>query len=267
MTYYTLRLERILLTVLILLMGHSAVEAQTSFKIQIEHEERLPSLAEKFPLGALFDLKEIEIDRRNKWIKIPKNLAGDWSVDSNGIALVKEYSWDSKSKTWNYIGAFRDDLDVGVSFGDQIDRNGDVWEYIGTPCITKKKLGRRIKIQFKQKPDVSASNSERIVYHHTYGTVFVGAKDGKIRETFQNESIQKYTIFIRKMEYVFSIVNFNILGEPESKHLAQGYMVRIKPFEIRDRGYGRNLKYDFVQYLEQSGQKHLIPDSMRMTNE
>ncbi|MBA3855373.1 MAG: hypothetical protein C0507_00545 [Cyanobacteria bacterium PR.3.49] len=254
-----IRLMFVLMSFFVAIKDTAAV-AQTQLKIQIEHQERLEDLRQKFPVGGIFELDQLELDRDNQWVKIPKSICGVWG-HSYGRRLAKSYDWNSKTNSWEFNQAFHQivDHDSGRIIGNQRDRAGDIWAYTGIPAYTKREKGELFRYQIKQKVDKADVTPSSIAFSHAYTTIWMNSASRSIVEVKQIESIQTYERFGRSLKCNFSVVNFDEEGNPMSKSVSQSFMNRLDNFSPQRNGYGRNLEADFIQFLEVSGQKDLIP--------
>jgi hypothetical protein len=227
----------------------------TPLQAHIEHTVRLPSVSPTLRPGATFNLSA-EHTPNNLWIRIPRWLAGRWSVSLETTVFHEDYlSGRITTPQIEFHAKSR------FSYGHQRDSRGDVWHYLGTPYTSTTDVDDYTEFHQVASKNLVESNANTASLKTRVTVVRANKSTLLVVKTFQQESITKYTYISPGELFLQSSTKvFDASGEPTDEVQNEARVHRVAPFIPIESGDGRNYRELFRQFLTAEGLPQLIPD-------
>jgi len=247
----------LLLCVLVLLAIQPMMALAKTLEIGIEHTEVFPSVSQDLRPGRRFSLSAAEMETpSDEWILLPEWMSGTWRLGQETSVLRHDFK---KNKTEN--APFKYNARHDFQYGMQMDRNGGIWHYIGTPYHSKTSLSNFDEIHLVRSKRFHQSDQSGISFT-TAMTVVRVEMGNVITESFQQESITSYAPGLEPgfIQMSASTKSFDAAGQPwrQSDNVAK--IKKIKPFAELKTYHGRDMRESFRTYLIANGKSNLLPD-------
>ncbi len=226
-------------------------------KASVKHNVSLPPVPDYLKAGVKYDesiLKSKKLTRL--WYRIPDWLAGTWLSKSQRII----------NSSYPFLNNSQGIAEQEGCYGYEVDKLSHIWSFMMLPAYL----------------DINANNNEPVVVHsiifyfkplklesRKFVTmikvyqVYVRKSDNIIEQTVQHESINtdKY-INENTYQVISSNKWFDGQGKPTSVDTRESYSYRQKPFkEITEMPLAKELREDFINYLNSHGLSNLVPKS------
>jgi hypothetical protein len=243
-----------LMTVTICLLTVSAGDAYT-IEGKIEHVEHMPAVEQKFTPGIQFD-QTVELSPNNLWVKIPKWISGSWSAREEMAVFSQDFRTGRSHSQQETFKAKQD-----FTYGQQIDKSGQVWHYLGVPYTSKTVHTSSEEIhEVKEKQFLKATDDE-VAFRAVATVLFVDNLSNRIQRTYQQESLTTYQpISDDRMSMAASTKVFDASGRPQTLQKNEAIIKRYKHFHPISEQDGKDLKALFRNFLTAKGMADLLPD-------
>jgi|AGTN01.2.fsa_nt_gi hypothetical protein len=234
--------------------GVDTSDGRTTLKIGVKHSATLAPIPTKLQAGGVFNenLMPAEPEKLD-WYRIPYWLAGKWRRDIETSLFTYKYasrSGDRENRSFQ--------SQQQADFGLQRDRIGGIWDAnLSSRGVSDLGSYLAIAAVVERKP-VKLTASE-IVFREEFTVVHVNKSNAVIIDSFRMESLTKYRLLNGTVYTTASVKAYNADGSPKQlqKNVAQER--RVQPFVVIDKYKGRDVRGEFLQFLNDSGQPNLIP--------
>lgn len=232
--------------------------AQPLLKGNVQHSESLTPIEKYLFPGAHVDVTRLRrLTPNNFWFRIPAWAAGTWKGETN----------TTYSKYWYQTGNRNFAVDTFMArgadtWGQQMDRNGNIWTYQGTNFWTVTEGQYYWTFSFVKSFDPIEVSAEKIVVQFLGYRVLVDKNTSMVLRSYQAESIQTYTTPLEGMKKVDgSIKVFDSYGRPICLSKVVSFDRRVLPFIRVDNRKGMDYRSLFDEYLSSHGLLDLLPKS------
>lgn len=225
---------------------------------QIEHSVKMPPLPEGLEQGGKFDEQALPtLTPKNNWSPIPKWMAGTWQFKSETVTYMRPINDTKRYPKVPFV--LRNEFQK--SFGHQIDKSGQIWDYIKAPySYTCKVDNGCIAYNRCISVEVVAQDAESYVRKVAGDDSVVEPRSQQILLTLSKECISRYTTMGDDAFRIDASTKiFDREGNPTLLKISNMMGMRLKPFERVDEKDGENLKQLFVDFLKASGKADLVP--------
>lgn len=220
----------------------------------VEHVERMPSMSADLKAGAEFNQSTVKVDPGNKWVKLPTWFAGTWLVKQETAVYQKDFRTGKvidQHKTYQARQEF--------GYGHQVDRQGNVWHYVGVPYTSKSRLMEYDEYHKVSSKDFQAANDNEVRFRSVMDVIRVNPSTDTIVTSFQQESITSYRpVGEGVIELTSSTKSFNSAGLPQHETCNTATIKRSKPFKPVAEKDGKDLVALFHAFLTSQGLTNLI---------
>jgi len=216
---------------------------------EVAHSATIPAAPAPLRAGASFSEKALpQKGTIGSWYLIPPWMPGMWHRDVETTTYPPE---DIKTIT----------APVDESWGNQVDKVGHCWNYHCEPFLSQQAGGNYVDYQTVMTKEVLQMDPTiGFVMRYVAMTQRVSKPDNIVRDTYQQEEIQKITLvepgLIRRDS---SVQFFDEMGRPKGAGKAYTFMKLVQPFQRIDMQNGIDLRQDFKNYLNAHGMQALIP--------
>lgn len=225
----------------------------------VKHSEYLEPVPLGLMTGAKFDEQALpKLSATNNWIPIPAWLAGAWQFKTENVTDMVNFTNKDYTKPPYTIRN-----EAQKIFGQQKDKNGQIWHYLKTPYSYITKLNHGI-LGYERVTGLEALayNDEAVVLKLTGSDTQVNPKSQVVTNTDQAEDINHYSPLGKDGIVVSgSAKHFNVNGQPTMDMISNLIGRRLKSFTEIDEQDGENLKLLFADFLKLQGKADLIPSS------
>ncbi|MBK9143615.1 MAG: hypothetical protein IPM23_14020 [Candidatus Melainabacteria bacterium] len=224
----------------------------------IQHVELMPSVSDDLRPGSIYRGGLAQDQASNYWVKIPDWMAGTWQMKEE--TTVKRHDFKTGKTSTSPI---RFKAVHKFAYGMQKDRMGGIWHYAGTPYTSRTRLAYLDEYHLVKSKDFVEGVTDRVEFRSTVTAVRVDPSTGKIKKTYQQESITIYRPVpgsVDTIELFGSTRSFDQDGRPELENDNQARIRRRAPFQQVDSKDGVDLKALFRAFLIGSGRSDLLPD-------
>lgn len=224
-----------------------------------ESKNALPAdlkVGARYTDSALNQLRKASND--NSWFQIPSWLAGHWKCSSQTVYYTKVHttgqeSFDSESSEYHITGGE----------GIQMDGQGGIWTFSGylpTNNIGYARDGRTLMTIYDREPIMI---SPKIVKIHNTGIKMTLSNSDII--TSSPKQFESITTFKQMGDGVLQADQWQRIYDSSGKALFDARILTVdkrkSKFENIDFIKGRNMKKLFLEFLNATNRKHLIPKS------
>ncbi len=222
---------------------------------KIEHVERLPAVEQRFTPGAQFD-QHIELSPNNLWVQIPNWIAGSWSAREETAVLFQDFRTGRVHQEQQQFKAKQD-----FTYGQQIDKSGQIWHYCGVPYTSKTVHSDSEEIhEVKEKRFLKATDEE-MEFRAVATVMFVDNLSSQIQKTYQQESLTTYKpIADDRISMTASTKVFDAAGRPQTMQDNEAIIKRYKHFHPINAQDGKDLKALFIEFMTAKGMANLLTD-------
>jgi hypothetical protein len=250
--------RRFKLTALVLVTGVTPLFLPVSaytIEGKIEHQEALPSVDDSLRRGARFNASLSDGDAQNNWVKVPDWLAGTWSVNEETATLRQNFKTGEIDRKRQNFSARQE-----FTYGSQKDRQEGIWHYIGVPYRSKTRLDSYQEFHDVKEKQFLVANQQMVQFRTLMTVVRVSNSNGRITDTFQQESITSYRpLEDGVMQLTASNKTFDAGGRALYQQDNEARIKRFRHFSPVNRKDGKDLKALFIDYLAANGMSNLIP--------
>ncbi|MBS1990948.1 MAG: hypothetical protein JSS83_10550 [Cyanobacteria bacterium SZAS LIN-3] len=221
---------------------------------KIEHVEQLPPVEQKFNPGAHFDLSA-ELSPDNVWVKIPAWLAGSWAARDETAVYFQDFK---KGISRNLNESFKAKQDF--TYGHQVDKNGQVWHYLGVPYTSKSVHTSYEEIHEVREKQLLKATDELAEFRSVYTVLFIDNFTSNIQRTQQQESLTTYSpIADDRIAMTASSKVFDAAGRAQTLQRNEAIIKRYKHFSPVNEKDGKDLKALFQQFMRARGYEGQSP--------
>jgi len=222
---------------------------------KIEHVEQLPAVERRFSPGVQFD-QTVELSPNNLWVKIPTWLAGSWSAREETAVFYQDFR---NGESRNLQQTFKAKQDF--NYGQQIDKSGQVWHYVGVPYTSNTLRSTAREIHEVREKQFLRANQDEVAFRAIATVLLVDSLSSRIERTYQQESLTTYApIADDRISMTASTKVFNAGGRPQTLQKNEAIIKRYKRFQIINEKDGKDLKMLFREYMAAKGMADLLPD-------
>jgi hypothetical protein len=222
---------------------------------KIEHVEQMPAVEQKLTPGAQFD-QSVELSPNNLWVKIPKWIAGSWSARDETAVFSQNFKTGVSHHMEETFKAKQD-----FTYGQQIDKSGQVWHYLGVPYSSKSARSHAEEIHQVREKQFLKANDEEVEFRAVAAVLIVDNLSSRIERTYQQESLTSYKpIADDRISMTASTKVFDASGQAQSLQRNEAIIKRYRHFRPIDNQDGKDLKSLFRQYMMAKGMADLLPD-------
>ncbi|MBU6450659.1 MAG: hypothetical protein KGS72_02695 [Cyanobacteria bacterium REEB67] len=222
---------------------------------KVEHVESLPAVERKFSPGVEFD-QSLELSPDNIWIKVPSWLAGVWSARQETMVFRRDFRSGKESSERRDFKAKQD-----FTYGQQADKSGQVWHYLGVPYTSKSTRSQAIEIHEVKEKQLVQGGSDEVTFRAVATVILVDDFTSRIKRTYQQESLTSYQpIAEDRLSMTASTKVFDAQGQPQTLQENEAIIKRARRFQPIDRKDGKDLKGLFRQFLIAKGLGDLVVD-------
>lgn len=222
---------------------------------KIEHVEKLPEVAPEFKPGISFDEKALPVGVNNNWVRIPSWMAGTWLVRTETAVYMQNFKTGQIIESPTTYSAKHE-----FTYGSQVDKQGEIWHFIGVPYTSKTTLSNYDEIHEVTTKDFLVASDAMVQFRTLMTVARVSRSSDKIISSFQQESITCYKpVSPDVIELTSSTKSFDAAGNPDRLTRNTATIKRIKQFRVRDEQDGKDLKTLFGQYLYAKGLSAIAP--------
>ena len=222
---------------------------------KIEHVEKMPAVDRRFTPGAEFD-QNAELSPDNRWIKIPNWLAGSWSARDETAVFSRDYRSGREDNRRHDFKAKQN-----FAYGQQIDKTGQVWHYLGVPYTSKSVHSDSREIHQVTDKQLLKASDEEIEFRAVATVLIIGNDSERIKRTYQQESLTTYQpISNDRITMTASTKVFDASGKAQTLQQNEAMIKRSKRFESVNEKDGKNLLVLFRQFMTAKGLADLLVD-------
>lgn len=229
-------------------------DGRTTLKIGVKHSTTLAPVPSKLQAGGIFNENLLPAEpEKLDWYRIPYWLAGKWRRDFETSLFTYKYAsrtGDRENRSFQ--------SQQQADFGLQRDRIGGIWDAnLSSRGVSDLGSYLAIATVVERKPVKLTANE--IVFREEFTVVHVNKSNSVIVDSFRMESLTKYRLQNGTVYTTSSVKAYNADGSPRQlqKNVAQER--KVQPFVVVDKYKGRNVRDEFLQFLNESGQPNLIP--------
>lgn len=234
--------------------GVDTSDGRTTLKIGVKHSATLAPIPSKLQAGGIFNenLMPAEPEKLD-WYRIPYWLAGKWRRDIETSLFTYKYasrSGDRENRSFQ--------SQQQADFGLQRDRIGGIWDAnLSSRGVSD--LGSYLAIAAVVERKPVKLTADEIVFREEFTVVHVNKSNAVITDSFRMESLTKYRLQNGTVYTTASVKAYNADGSPKQlqKNVAQER--RVQPFVVVDKYKGHDVRAEFLEFLNDSGQPNLIP--------
>lgn len=248
-----------LVALLVVFLSAAASKAgpADTYKMQVQHSEKLPSLGPGLDEGDVFH--EGTLENRIKPFETWRQLQ-DWEVGkwiSRSQTNISEYDYGT-GKT----------IEDGKEYasrtkstrGHQKDSKGNVWHYVYFPKDSMIEGDAIVTRILYSQGSAIKNEPEQVVGRQQSTTIVIGKHSGRIINSFQTEGlVTKKPAGPDRVEAIISTKIFDRMGEPVQQKKARRIYERVGEFKPVDFANNKDLRASFHQYLLSIGRSDLIP--------
>ena len=227
-----------------------------SLEAHVEHTERLPAVEAAVRPGAVFDLNAVSEPSDNLWVRIPTWLAGTWQVSTETRVYQEDCRTGETSDEHKDFAA-----KTRFVYGQQKDRLGDIWHYLGTPYSSSTDFPSFTEYHQVASKECTETGVTEIAIKTKATVVRVSKASGKVSKTFQQESITDYSqSSADELRLEASTKVFDSAGNPTAIVKNEAIVTRAEPFVPIDHEGDKDYRELFKQYLASHGRSYLFPE-------
>jgi hypothetical protein len=253
-------LQRIMTAILTAFLFVLPVFAQETKPLegQIEHSANLAPLPDGLKQGGKFDEQSLPtLTPKNNWSPIPKWMAGTWQFKSETVTHMRPIN--NKKKYPKVPFVLRNEFQK--IHGYQIDKSGQVWDYVKAPYSYTCKVDNGL-VAYNRCiiVDNIVQDADSYVRRVAGDDSVVEPNSQQILLTLSKECINRYTTMgDDAIRIDASTKIFDREGNPTLLKISNMMGVRVKPFDPVDEKDGENLRELFADFLKASGKADLVP--------
>jgi len=248
-----------LLTLQMVLCALPVFAQSKPLEAHVEHSEKLPPVPEGLMQGGKFDEQSLpKLVPKNLWVPIPKWLAGTWQFKSETCTHMNVIKDKVKYPPCPFV--LRNEFQK--TFGYQVDKNGQVWDYIRAPWAYTSKVDNNCLAYNRCTSTKIVDDAEDNYTRSVVGDdSIVEPKSQLILITLQKECISRYTPMPPDAIRIDASTKvFDTNGDTKILKISNMMGAIAKPFEVINEKDGDDLKKLFAEYLTSVGKTDLIPD-------
>lgn len=220
--------------------------------------ELMPVLEKEFRKGNRLDASIFaNLNQANSWIKIPEWMAGTWLVKEETAVYRENYKTGRSTKSPHRFKAQHKFV-----YGQQKDRQGGIWHYVGTPYKSKTKLSSEDEIHLVKEKLFDPYNETSVRFKSVVNVIRVKRSSSIIKESYQQESITTYQPLDDGQDNIklsASTKSFSEDGKPLFQADNEARVRKLSPYAPVDSVNGKDLNKLFRDFLVSSGRSNLLP--------
>jgi len=205
--------------------------------------------------GAKYRVGVNDFEAANNWVQVPAWLSGTWIVHEETAVLRHDFKTgqiDRHPTTFITTQEF--------TYGNQKDRQGNIWHYIGVPYTSKTRMATTEDFHEVKEKDFLVATEKQVQFRSVVTVVRVSHLSGRVAQSFQQESITGYKpVSDGVIQLTASTKTFDSDGNAVYQQDNQARIKRYKHYADVDNKDGKNLKELFIQYLTAKGLTNLLP--------
>jgi hypothetical protein len=205
---------------------------------------------------------------------IPDWMAGEWSCEKQVVHSVRDCAL---GVNLNVEKTVRPNV-PSIIYGQQQDKAGAIWHFIGTPRVQESRLGKLKAAVFVGRVVDSEIVSNNKAYKVYSKTTPLPADAGvfALNDSFANLEVnrQERILSVRQVEQINtyfapaadgemqvaqSVKSFDVEGRPMEEQISDAFCLKAAPFRIIDNQNGLDLHRLFIEFLKSTGQEALCP--------
>jgi len=222
---------------------------------KIEHVERMPAVEQKYSPGAQID-QSVELSPNNLWVKLPKWLAGSWSARDETAVFSQDFR-SGRTRTTQEVFKAKQDF----TYGQQVDKSGQVWHYVGVPYTSKSVRTNGEEIHEVKEKQFLKTTDEVVEFRAVATVLIVDNYSSSIQRTYQQESLTTYEpIADDRISMTASTKVFDAAGRPQTLQKNEAIIKRYKHFQTINQKDGKDLKALFREFMTAKGMADLLND-------
>lgn len=244
---------------LIALVALMAVPAGISAPLEgkVEDVEVLSGVSPILRPGVQYNEKEVApLTPSNLWVQLPTWFCGTWQINRETTVYRKNFSTGEQSYA-------RVEFEAASKFtyGKQIDRQGHIWHYLGTPYTSETKMSQVTEHHQVLSKELVSGDEAKVVLKTRVIVFKVNRSTHRIIETYQQESTNTYTRGgDRQMTLKATTKVFDDQGKPGFLTTNEASAQKIDDFHIVNYENHKDLRALFIEYLTAKGLTILAPD-------
>lgn len=219
-------------------------------------EEELPAVDPGLKPGLTFNARLTESEPSNFWVQLPDWIGGSWQISEETSTYRQNYRTGEESHDrFNFKAKSR------FAYGKQKDRLDHCWHYLGTPYTSATDFASVTEYHHVQSKELAEITGNTVAFKTRVTVIRVSKSTRKVTETYQQESITKYTfVSFNELDMESSTKVFSASGQAVTMTKNIAHASRVGPFLEVDQEDGRNLKDLFRTYLLTNNLTNLLPD-------
>jgi hypothetical protein len=229
----------------------------------VKINDTLPAIAPEYQIGKTLCTDQLEsLTPNNQWYAIPSWFAGKWHQGEETTLSSHDYQ---SGDTAYGLGTTKAQVDV--IRGQQKDKTGQIWDFIGTPTVTKAAIDGGIRYSNIVAFEPGQADDWQVVLKCRYDQI-AADRQLKIFAASQLEEVSiKIPILSEKRDMILdhsSIKSFDAEGHPQSLQEDVVVWTKTAPYRDIDQVGTLNYKLLFVEFLKKIGREDLIPDNDKL---
>lgn len=224
----------------------------------IQHLDIMPSIQKEFRKGNRLDASIFKnIDSSNHWVKIPKWMAGTWLVREEVAIFRKNFITGHQTTAPHKFKAHQKFI-----YGMQVDRQGDIWHYVGTPYKSQTRLSRYDEIHFVKEKNYDAYDDQSVQFKSIVNVIRTKRSSSKIADSYQQESITRYVPLDEgtgDIQLTASTKSFDQDGKPIIRADNRARVRKVGKFHEVRFHKKKDMRKLFTEFLIATGRSNLLP--------
>jgi hypothetical protein len=232
---------------------------------EIQHAERLSPVEPSLSPGAVYDPRNLPGQAPNsiRFFRIPQWLAGTWHKD-----------WQTDYYRYNFVTK-QTDITTRTetarsdgTWGTQADKDGNVWQYDGTPFQTTVDSGSEYVVELVRSSEPVESSGAYFIRRSVDTQIRVDKATNQIKSV---ESGEQLTTYLPEQDGLVkretSAKVFDQSGQPVLLGKSFCYETRIRTFAPQDTFQGKDMKSLFAEFMKRQAETAFLQDNSRGGNE
>ena len=225
----------------------------------IKHLDLMPSVKQEYRKGQYLKGNALKkLDPSNRWVKIPKWMAGTWLIRNEVNVYRKNFKTGESSSRPHKFKATQKFI-----YGMQMDKQGGIWHYVGVPYKSVTKRGSSDEIHLVREKNYAPYNEYDLEFRSYFQVLLVSRSSKKIKDSYQQESITTYRPYMDgtgDIELEGSSKSFDEDGNPLVRSDNEARVKSMAKFKEVRTYKGKDMRKSFREFLLSTGREHLLPD-------
>ena len=247
-----------LLTVAMVLLAGSGQSLAKTLECGIKHVQVMPSVKKEYRKGNILKGSAFaDLDPNNSWVKIPKWMAGTWTIKSEVAVYRKNFKTGHSTSQPHKFKAHQK-----FQYGMQTDRNGGIWHYVGVPYKSETRLSRFDEIHVVSEKRFDSYSESRVSFRSVVNVIRTKRSSNEIHESYQQESITTYTPLnegVGDIKLSASTKSFDQEGNPLIQADNEARVYKKEDFKEVRTYKNKDMRKLFKEFLNSTGRSNLLP--------